>query len=698
MQRIETPVDVYLDRNGDALDGGYVFFGSEDENPITDPITVYWDVAGTQPAAQPLRTQGGYIVRNGTPAPVYANGVYSMLVQDSKRRQLLYFGSTASDAETLREDLADPAQGTDLIGWQLSATGTVAATLREALGWNALSILNFCSPAQRADILAGTVSIDCAAALQAAVTYANGRRPVEIPGMVRCDSQINCPTGTFLRGVARDFCGIYRTTNSHTGNTLVLGQDVPGLHAGPIRLENMWLYREPKFNPGNTNYNPGVSTSLIGRLTGAQAHLLIHECQRGLIDNVTFSNMPYDIILSGGAVTTIKGCHFIGSIWDQLNVNLQEGEAQIWFKRTAAGIAPTLINLQQNDFSGAYPSAVRSVPVGTNVANTQVENVGAKFAWKIDAVEGLSSLGDYFGGHNTHAIYAAPATGAICTNIKVSGGFFDGARLDCINLSHADAGGNVVLASFTDTIFNGETTAQRALTIEGTFNASSSYSVKFSDNICMAFLYSPVYIWGCVGFHANDNIISGYNCRGGNTDDPAGAAAIYVAGPYLDKIHIRSTQVGGAVNNLSSSNNCQWGVYFGGAITTRSAYDIINNGLGLSGVQPAALVVGSGGWGSTQAATLLNGWANFGLGYRNAGYYVDANRRVHFVGMIKSGPIGTLAFNLPVGMRPNGSVNLQTDSNGAFGRVVVDSSGTVTPNIGNNAYVALDGLSFMLDG
>src|SRR5207253_7128630 len=80
--------------DGKPLDSGYVYFGLPNQNPITAPITVYWDAAGTIPAAQPLRTVNGYIMRAGTPANVFVNSEFSELVLDKKREQVFYARSS----------------------------------------------------------------------------------------------------------------------------------------------------------------------------------------------------------------------------------------------------------------------------------------------------------------------------------------------------------------------------------------------------------------------------------------------------------------------------------------------------------------------------------------------------------------------------------------------------------------------------
>jgi hypothetical protein len=72
----------FADTDGSSLNDGYVYIGLENQNPITAPAGAFWDKEFQVPANQPLRTSGGYIVRNGTPAAVYTGASYSILVQN----------------------------------------------------------------------------------------------------------------------------------------------------------------------------------------------------------------------------------------------------------------------------------------------------------------------------------------------------------------------------------------------------------------------------------------------------------------------------------------------------------------------------------------------------------------------------------------------------------------------------------------
>lgn len=134
MLPVETSYKIYTGRDGKPLDRGYVYFGQPNQNPITAPVEVYWDADGTQKAAQPLRTESGYIMRAGTPANVFFDGAYSELVLDSKKRQV--FNSRSSDAfsigtmvQNLFSSIASSV-GSSLVGFIQSGTDAVMRTMQ----------------------------------------------------------------------------------------------------------------------------------------------------------------------------------------------------------------------------------------------------------------------------------------------------------------------------------------------------------------------------------------------------------------------------------------------------------------------------------------------------------------------------------------------------------------------------------------
>lgn len=90
LTQLAPPYPIFTDKNGDPLDAGYLYFGTANLNPETNPIQVYYDAAFTQPAAQPLRTSNGYVMRNGSPALIYANSQFSVTVRDKNNTLVIY--------------------------------------------------------------------------------------------------------------------------------------------------------------------------------------------------------------------------------------------------------------------------------------------------------------------------------------------------------------------------------------------------------------------------------------------------------------------------------------------------------------------------------------------------------------------------------------------------------------------------------
>jgi hypothetical protein len=98
---VTAPYNIFTDTDGEPLEDGYIYIGEANQNPITNPITVTWDVAGLYPAAQPIRTIGGYPDRNGSPSNIYVNAGafqdYSILVKEKSLRRVYYSRSVRFD-------------------------------------------------------------------------------------------------------------------------------------------------------------------------------------------------------------------------------------------------------------------------------------------------------------------------------------------------------------------------------------------------------------------------------------------------------------------------------------------------------------------------------------------------------------------------------------------------------------------------
>ncbi|WP_288384595.1 SGNH/GDSL hydrolase family protein [uncultured Acinetobacter sp.] len=92
---ISPPFQIFTDITGTPLDAGFIYIGQSGQDPISNPLQVYWDKNKTILATQPLSTRNGYIVNNGVKANPYVDAAScSILVRNLK-------GSTVSSNQNV---------------------------------------------------------------------------------------------------------------------------------------------------------------------------------------------------------------------------------------------------------------------------------------------------------------------------------------------------------------------------------------------------------------------------------------------------------------------------------------------------------------------------------------------------------------------------------------------------------------------
>lgn len=139
---IQSPFEYLTDRNGRALANGKIYIGEPDKDPENFPVAAFFDVAGTIPAPQPIRTNsaGFPCDASGNPQRIYTATSYSIRVSDQNGAQIIYAADAADGFYgVIASDLAnqvDPDLGTGMVGW-VYQPGATGSTLHDKLsrGW-----------------------------------------------------------------------------------------------------------------------------------------------------------------------------------------------------------------------------------------------------------------------------------------------------------------------------------------------------------------------------------------------------------------------------------------------------------------------------------------------------------------------------------------------------------------------------------
>lgn len=96
MTKLTNPVPLFLDGRGALLDAGFIYIGTSGNDPEVgaNQLDLFWDKELTIPAAQPLRTLGGAIVRGYNFGFVYfAEPDYSITIRDADSNLVDYVKS-----------------------------------------------------------------------------------------------------------------------------------------------------------------------------------------------------------------------------------------------------------------------------------------------------------------------------------------------------------------------------------------------------------------------------------------------------------------------------------------------------------------------------------------------------------------------------------------------------------------------------
>ncbi len=276
MLATKTPYPQYFDTDGLPLDNGSVYYGVVNLDPITNPIPVYWDAAGTISAPQPIKTTNGYPVRVGSPALLYAAGPYSLTVRN-QRGVVIYYAADSrqwdNDQVTRDEVTAFKALlladgGSELIGFD--AGESVGDALRR-LKSNILPASATTAEFQAAinASIGGTLTLESGGVYAAASTLEiNGNLKIQTTGAAPAyiDTAISTGVALDIGANVADVVTTTLTVNVAINQKRITVASSAGIVAGmciKLRSSKAW-YHDARENAGIGPDTDAVGTATAG--------------------------------------------------------------------------------------------------------------------------------------------------------------------------------------------------------------------------------------------------------------------------------------------------------------------------------------------------------------------------------------------------------------------------------------------------
>jgi hypothetical protein len=163
---VHEPFPQFHGRDGQPLDGGFVWIGTAGLDAQANPIPVFFDPALTIPASQPIGTRSGFAANGATPTPVYCNADdYSIKVLDANGALVIAYPNAVDrfPAAVITGNLSS-ANVSYTRGLAGTPTRTVEGRLRDFT-----SVFDFMMPAEIAAVQASTFLVNVTAAVRNAI-------------------------------------------------------------------------------------------------------------------------------------------------------------------------------------------------------------------------------------------------------------------------------------------------------------------------------------------------------------------------------------------------------------------------------------------------------------------------------------------------------------------------------------------------
>jgi hypothetical protein len=393
------------------------------------------------------------------------------------------------------------------------------------------------------------------------------------------NAAIRMPTGTYLiSATLNGYSGqhIYGDGPTQTilrrfgdfGNTLRF----TNLGSGSIR--NIWFYHSVQPASGFTTLADKATTG---------SHLLIENGQGAVIEDCWFWRMPVQIRILTGSLIRINRVHAQGCWNRAASAAAQEGVSGIELGFTGACVLFEITNCYLAGANGGAQSiSFVTTDNGTQVVNFAGTNAGNLYGIRVFSCEGLYVGNTYIGGNVFNNILFAP--NAICTQIRISNNFFDGAGYDspCVYFSPGVNGQYAFNVTVNDNVFNGQLLAFQAIGAFNSVGAGLTLACFVIDgNSFVNSLGSAIFLRNAQDGVVSSNQIASYNSQnlspGGDNNF---CNALVLNG--CTAVTADGNIVGGAINSGATGGYTYRSIDFTGTNSNLTEKNTVHVGTGTS--------------------------------------------------------------------------------------------------------------------
>ena len=283
---------------------------------------------------------------------IAATNVQSAIDESDTEVRALIAAEVSARAQ-ITTDLLDgssTSKGTGMIAWLRNATGAVVTTLYRLLNWRSYNVMEFMTDAQRADVEAGTLTLDVSGAINAAITAAGNGGAIELPNFpMLCTSPILAENkrGLTIRGRKGQYgFGGSRLVGKHTGKAAL--SMVGSLYS---RLEGFTI-------EGDSSSRPKGGL-LFGRSSSASAGN--HSCTDVNVQGY-FQEIGVAIIAS--EENSFENCYFVPNAARVAGVLISPADGQTLNGAAVTFGGLTASSMECNNFKGG------AIGNGDNTAGT----------------------------------------------------------------------------------------------------------------------------------------------------------------------------------------------------------------------------------------------------------------------------------------------------------------------------------------